>query len=135
MQNEVVKLNLTDIHPVLSEITKFGHFEDNLNLKSAWGRFTIANNPEPNDREIWNYCLRISYQKEKKQIREFLTPFIEIKFNRHIDKGNCCVANCNESRTLLINMTSLFQDESRKISRFYRTIYCSRHHKENRNLY
>ena len=46
---------LTDIHPVLSEVTKFGTFEDNLNLKCAWGRFAIKS-----DTEIWNYCLRLS---------------------------------------------------------------------------
>ena len=135
MTNGIVKPLLTDIHPVLTEVTKFATFEDNLSLRSAWGKLAFAQDPVPNDREKWNYCLQISYQKEKKEIKEFLESFIELKFYRHIDKGFCCVAHCNESRTLLINMTSLFQDESRKISRFYRTIYCSAHYKENSHLY
>ena len=51
---------LTDIHPVLSEVTKCGTFEDNLNLKCAWDRFVIAT-----DTEIWNYCLRLSQSNRK----------------------------------------------------------------------
>ena len=128
-------LILTDIHPVLSEVTKFGTFEDNLNLKCAWGRYAFANKSELNDVSIWKYCLRVSYRREKKKIKDLLENFVEKKFYRHIEKGPCCVAHCNEDRTYLINMTSLFQNESSKMKRVYRTLYCSAHYKDNRNLY
>ena len=121
---------LTDIHPVLSEVTKFGTFEDNLNLKCAWGRFAIKS-----DTEIWNYCLRLSLQKKKQITVEYLEEFIPKRFNRHIESGNCVVDGCDQHRTLLINMTSLFLDENRKLKRFYRTLYCSYHFKQYRQFF
>ena len=130
-----VSLTVTDIHPVLSEVTKFGTFEDNVNLKCAWGRYAFADKSELNDISIWNYCLRVSYRREKKIIKDLLEEFVENKFYRHIEKGPCCVAYCNGDRTYLVNMTNLFQDESREIKRVYRSLYCSAHYKENRNLY
>ena len=108
---------LTDIHPVLSEVTKFGTFEDNLNLKCAWGRFAIKS-----DTEIWNYCLRLSLQKKKQITVEYLEEFIPKRFNRHIESGNCVVDGCDQHRTLLINMTSLFLDENRKLKTFLQDI-------------
>ena len=129
------QLIVTDLHPVLSEITKFGTFEDNKNLHCAWGRFGIAKDPELNDREIWNYCLRTSYEIEKTQIKDFLSNFIEKRFARHIEKGICCINGCGGDRTILINMTSLFQDETRKLKRVYNCLYCSDHFKENRKLF
>ena len=121
---------LTDIHPVLSEVTKFGTFEDNLNLKCAWGQFAVKS-----DTEIWNYCLRLSLQKRKQITVEYLEEFIPKRFNRHIELGKCVVDGCDQHRTLLINMTSLFLDENRKLKRFYRTLYCSHHFKQYRQFF
>ena len=126
-------LILTDIHPVLSEVTKFGTFEDNLNLYCGWGRYAIAKSAELNDTEIWSYCLRISYKLHKKMIKEMLEDFVEKKFCRHIEKGVCCVNECDKERTLLINITSLFNGENRKLKRIYNCVYCSHHFKENRH--
>ena len=55
-------LTFTDIHPVLSEVTKFGTFEDNLNLKCAWGKYAFANKSELN--ELMN---KADYEKFAKE--------------------------------------------------------------------
>ena len=125
-------LLLTDLHPVLSEITKFGTFEDNLNLYCGWGRYVIAKDFELNDQKIWSFCLRASYKIHKEIIKEMLEDFIEKKFYRHIEKGVCCVSGCNENRTILINITSLFIRENENLKRVYNSVYCSQHFKENR---
>ena len=87
------------------------------------------------DTEIWNYCLRLSLQKRKQITVEYLEEFIPKRFNRHIESGNCVVDGCDQHRTLLINMTSLFLDENRKLKRFYKTLYCSHHFKQYRQFF
>jgi len=127
------RIVLTDLHPVLSEISKFLTFQENKDLQCAWGRLSIQEPPNYSDREIWSYCLRTSYEIEKKIIRNFLKEFILKKFSRHIDKGSCCVYDCNKDRTILINISALFNVENIRIRRIYNSLYCSTHFKENRH--
>ena len=54
--NNHTRLILTDIHPVLSEITKFLPFDDNLNFYCSWGKYCVTN-----DSKIWEYSMRRSY--------------------------------------------------------------------------